>query len=279
MSNKEKSVAAEIVVAETAEVALPSFLQAHLASLATTPSSLSVAGDDAGLLIPRLSSANKNFSAVVNGNKVFLGSAVEAVIIEVDEVDRKQFYEGEYTSGATLPPTCASTNGVLPTSWTKDQINNTCAGCPMDQWKSAKGGKSAGKACAERRNLIVWIARHPQVEALGALCLSIPATSLKPLKAYLAVNKSAGVMFTKISFDPAKQHQYIFEPVMVDEKGTPKYVNDAEYALAQEYAKSPEVLSCVNRKTDRLAALKELTANTRPAKDTDWMGDDAEEEF
>lgn len=77
--------------------------------------------------------------------------------------DHRVYYEGEYT-GDNRPPRCASRD-MVNGSWVKnydDDIDDWetegrfCSTCPMNQW----GSKGRGKACSERRLLLILLPDH-----------------------------------------------------------------------------------------------------------------------
>jgi len=88
-------------------------------------------------------------------------------------------------SGGGSAPDCSSTDGVTGSKF------GDCSGCPHNQFGSAR--KGSGKDCKETRSLFL-------LQPDGALptVVSVPPTSLKPLKQYLMRLCSAGLPFTGV---------------------------------------------------------------------------------
>ena len=63
----------------------------------------------------------------------------------------RAFYSREFSAEDKSPPDCYSYDGVAPHEKSVEPQNATCAGCPMNEWKSDRRGK--GKACKEGSRL------------------------------------------------------------------------------------------------------------------------------
>ncbi len=98
-------------------------------------------------------------------------------------------------SGGGSAPDCSSTDGLTGTKF------GDCTACKYNQFGSAR--KGSGKDCKETRSVFL-------LQPDGALptVISVPPTSLKPLKSYLMRLTSAGLPFsgvvTKITLNKAK---------------------------------------------------------------------------
>lgn len=110
--------------------------------------------------IPRISLRGREFRFVENGEEVKkIRDRIRVVILGVEPDGRamvKTWYKGGYVSGAKEPPTCASDDGIKPSSWIQEKQSPTCAQCPKNQFGSATSpsGK-ATKACRDSKR--VWL--------------------------------------------------------------------------------------------------------------------------
>lgn len=105
------------------------------------------------------------------------------------------------------PPDCASDDGRIGLGMfgpgSAGNPTGDCASCPMNVWGSdIKGGE--GKGCREQRQLIVLLPG-----GILPMSVSLPPTSILPLKKYMLRLASASLPFysvtTKLLLDPQKQ--------------------------------------------------------------------------
>lgn len=90
-----------------------------------------------------------------NGNSV-PGSKLEAIVVASSY--RNVWYAGRFDRNNIVPPNCFALSledkDMAPHDNVQQKPNETCDGCPYNEWKSdPNGGK--GKACKQSRRLIV----------------------------------------------------------------------------------------------------------------------------
>lgn len=138
------------------------------------------------LSIPRISLRGKKFRVMADGEEVIKPSTeLEVVILAVEPgpgLFIKTFYEGTYNPNDTSPPTCSSSNGVVPDGWVTSPQSDRCNTCPKNQFGSATSttGKKA-KACKDSKR--IWAALPDDINGT-VYALGIPVTSLKAVSAY-----------------------------------------------------------------------------------------------
>lgn len=122
-----------------------------------------------------------------NGNPV-QGNKLEVVV--VDSILENAYYVGKFDSDNPQPPVCFSfgrnEKEMKPHPDSVEPQHETCAGCPMNEFKSADTGK--GKACKNIRRLGLIAAKPLTPEALekGEVAfLKTPVTSVKAWASYV----------------------------------------------------------------------------------------------
>ena len=134
--------------------------------------------------------------------------------IVVDFVAFNRYYENGYDEGNIVPPNCFAIGlepaGLVPSDNSPDKQCASCAGCAMNQFKSAPNGK--GKACGNTRLLAVIVPPDPDDVAVGddlselpLYTISVSPTALTSFDSH--VNKVAThfkkpvrTVITRISF-------------------------------------------------------------------------------
>lgn len=133
------------------------------------------------------------------------GVALDVIVLDANPNISKRFYEAAYNPAATEPvmPTCFSDNAVGPSERSSKPQSATCALCPHNVWGSKvtlTGSKV--KACSDSKLVAVIPASNPTGPAYQ---LSIPAASLKPWQAIVALLTERGVplgaMVLRLGFD------------------------------------------------------------------------------
>jgi hypothetical protein len=164
------------------------------------------------------------------------GNTMAVVII--DSILENVFYEGAYDANALTPPTCFAfgrddtTLAPHKTVVEHDQAQNeTCRGCPMNEFGTADKGK--GKACGNRRRIAMIPAGQFDAQgrftafddedhftSVSAAFMKLPPTSVKGYAAF--VKQVAGTLrrpphgiFTRVTLgpDPKTQIKVTFEPL------------------------------------------------------------------
>jgi hypothetical protein len=101
------------------------------------------------------------FFSVRGGQLSFNGATLpgnEMIAVVVDSIFENAFYEGKFDPDSPTPPTCFAFDRVEEDLKPHEVVfqheqaqNETCHGCPMNQWASADTGR--GKACKNARRL------------------------------------------------------------------------------------------------------------------------------
>jgi hypothetical protein len=170
---------------------LPAYLQAYVESNPVSADAESMAS--ASMSIPRVSLRAKKFRWIENGEEKFVEPESFVIILSVEpEPGRfvKTYYQGAYNPGDSTPPTCSSSDGVVPDSWVTTKQNDYCATCQWNVFGSAKS-RSGGKAKACRDSKRLWLARPDDLEGT-VYGMGVPVTSLKALSQFGQTLKQFG---------------------------------------------------------------------------------------
>ncbi len=145
---------------------------------------------------------------ILSFNEAPLPDNQMAVVI-LDSMIENVYYEGAYNPDAVSPPKCFALGRDEPSMAPHQSVfdlnqeeNDTCTGCPRNEWGSAERGR--GKACSNRRRMSVIAAGEftannktftpydqDHFETSTVALLKLPVTSVKPFASY--VQQIAGV--------------------------------------------------------------------------------------
>jgi hypothetical protein len=130
-------------------------------------------------------------------------SEIVGVIIAYQPV--RCYWDTPYT-GATNPPTCASSDGKTDDGKPENKPGGVCRECPKAAFGSkldAAGVKGPGQACNECMRLFVLLP-----DSFLPILITLPPTSLKPARRYFQRLAGRGIPFygvaTQISLTVAK---------------------------------------------------------------------------
>lgn len=206
------------------KIEVPEYLKKFMSQPSAETESLATSS----ISIPRVSLRGRKFRLVVNGEEIRKPSdELFAVILAVEPGPGyfiKTFYDGQYNSGDSAPPTCASSDGIAPDSWVTNPQNNKCATCPQNHFGSAtsRSGKKA-KACRDSKR--VWLALPDDLRGT-VFAMGIPVTSLKNVSEYGRVLKTNGfplsAVITKLSMIDSEfpQLEFAMAGFLNEELGT-----------------------------------------------------------
>jgi hypothetical protein len=160
--------------------AIPEYLKKYITQNQKSAEAESMAS--ASMSVPRVSLRAKKFRWQESGEEIFAESESFAVILAVEPGSGKfvkTYYDGPYNPGDTSPPTCSSSDGVVPDTWVTTPQSPVCATCKWNVFGSAtsRTGKKT-KACRDSKRL--WVVRPDDV-AGTVYGLNVPVTSLKSL--------------------------------------------------------------------------------------------------
>jgi hypothetical protein len=112
---------------------------------------------------------------------------IEGIIIAW--FNRRAYWAGEY-SGGNEPPQCSSLDGITGVG----EPGGDCAACPFAQFGSSVNPQSPNaQACKQVRQLFVLTP-----DAMLPTVITLPATSLKPIRSYMFRLTSASIPHTGI---------------------------------------------------------------------------------
>lgn len=193
--------------------AVPEYLKAYMAQPNTEADSLAASS----ISIPRISLRGRKFRLIEGGEEIKKPSDELHVVILAVEPESglfiKTYYDGQYNSGDSSPPTCASSNGIAPDGWVSSPQANKCNGCPKNAFGSATS-RSGGKAKACRDSKRLWVALPEDIKGT-VFAMNIPVTSLKNVAEYGRLLKTNGfpisAVVTKISMEDTEFPQLMFE--------------------------------------------------------------------
>lgn len=113
--------------------------------------------------------------------------AMNFVVVASSPDTQRTFYEGTYQEGESKPPTCWSSDGVVPDAVVKNKQSDGCAKCPQNV---AGSGDNGTRACRFSRRLAVVVENDIGGSVYG---IQLPAQSIfgkpeqdgkMPLQAY-----------------------------------------------------------------------------------------------
>lgn len=128
--------------------------------------------------------------------------------IILDWRNLRNYYTGVYNPNKPVPPVCFSQGKIVedlkPSANCQKPQNETCEGCPFDEWGSAATGR--GKACKNSVRLAL-VGANP-TEKSKVMTLDVSPTAIKSFNAMITTLQGMGKlpvqMTTEISFDPAE---------------------------------------------------------------------------
>jgi hypothetical protein len=184
----------------------------------------------ADALAARAQKAKKAEASVATGGFISLKSGVMSYngnpvpsnkmnVVILDAILENHMYEGKFDPNNASSPVCFAfgrdEDEMAPHANVGEPQNETCSGCPMNEWGSDQdGGK--GKACKNIRRLSMVPADSAEsAEAVGEAeiaFLKVPVTSVKSWAGYVnqlsAVNKPPLAYITEISVTPDAKSQF-----------------------------------------------------------------------
>jgi hypothetical protein len=137
-------------------------------------------------------------------------------VIVVGWATERTLYTTPFDADNIVPPDCyaLSIDGkdMAPADNVPNPPHPTCAGCPNDEWGSGRG---RGKACGERRRLLVMPAGALEqgVEGAEVAMLKVPVTSIRNWSGYVnklrsGLQRPAWAVVTNISVKPDPKTQF-----------------------------------------------------------------------
>ncbi len=190
-----------------ASLDIPAYVLARMKGAPTSIGAAVGGGIAEGIGYSRISIKASKFRTIdEDGTEVVLNALVlPSVIIGANPGVSKKYYAEAWDSDSEPEaPTCQSLSGITPDADVTLPQSDRCATCPQNAWGSrvTKKGKQA-KECSDQKRLAVVAADNPTGPVY---LLSVPATSLKNVKAYWKTLASRGLSLelvrTDVTFDP-----------------------------------------------------------------------------
>lgn len=165
------------------------------------------------------------------------GNKIDAVILAYSY--RNAYYANPYDPNNIVNPNCfaiqESDEDMRPHENVSEPENETCNGCPRNEWGSDPRVGSRGKACKEGRRLILVpkdALADPEAMAKAEFAVvDVPVTSVKNFGNYVnqlsaAVQRPMWAVITQLSVVPDAKTQFklIFTPI--------EAINDVEIIQA-----------------------------------------------
>lgn len=196
----------------------------------------------------RISIKGGVFRELLNGKEINVSEerALNVVIINASKLSR-MYFEGTYTEGVALKPTCWSSDSQSPDQAVPEgqRQASKCADCKQN----IKGsGANGGRSCRFQQRLAVML--EGNIEKKEVYQLTLPATSIfgdgekgkLPLQGYVrfvgAHNTRVEAIITEMRFDTSSPTpKLVFKPV--------RALDDAEAQVVVEMIKAPETLKAI----------------------------------
>lgn len=212
----------EVMIPEAAN--LPAYLQKIVAeNPSLLQSNMDAANGIGGGSVPTITANQGMFKTKIDGVEEVIQIKVEgmglinapkiaAVILAGKPALDRAYFATAYSGAGTEPvsPDCSSEDGIKPKADSPNKMCESCAGCAMNMWGSAKlqdGTPGKGKACAEKKRLAIFANN-------GVFRFNVPPASLGDFAAYARQLAGHGLplssVITTISFDPATPTKLVF---------------------------------------------------------------------
>ena len=196
----------------------------------------------------RISIKGGVFREILNGKEVNVSEerAMNVVIINASKLSR-MYFEGTYTEGVALKPTCWSSDSQTPDAAVPEgqKQASKCADCKQN----IKGsGANGGRSCRFQQRLALLL--DGNIDKKEVYQLTLPATSIfgdgekgkLPLQGYVryvaAHNTRVEAIVTEMRFDTSSPTpKLVFKPV--------RALTDDEAKVVVEMIKAPETLKAI----------------------------------
>lgn len=135
-----------------------------------------------------------------------LGTELNVIILA--SVFENSYYDAVFDEDHPTPPACFALSldqdELAPHESSPDKQNEICDGCPQNEWGTAKKGR--GKACSNKRRLVLFNAEDEDFSESEMVTLIIPPTSLRNWKGYVKslekrLNRPPFGVVTKLTID------------------------------------------------------------------------------
>ena len=169
-----------------------------------------------------------NFISTAGGRMRYKGAEIpgnKMNVIVVDHILENDFYKDAYDPDNVNPPDCYALgrdeDELAPHENSAEPQNETCNGCPQNEWGTASVGK--GKACGNRRRLaLVTEGDMEDVGNADIAYLRLPVTSVRAWAGYVrqcadVLNKPPFAVVTEIEIVPDSKTQFKVQFNLVQE--------------------------------------------------------------
>lgn len=185
-----------------------------------------------------------------------LGTHAEFVV--VDFISANRYYADAYDPNNLAPPDCfamgTNLSTMAPDDLSPQKESDNCARCPYNQFGSANGGRGAGKACKNSRELAVLLI-DPETEQAGTTLytISLPPTAIKSfdgmvsyvarslngpmIKAVVTISGKAQGTYALISFSEPRANPDYAQHMAFREDAQPVLWRKPDYAAVEKPVK------------------------------------------
>lgn len=216
----------------------------------------------------RISIKGGVFRELLNGKEINVSEerALNVVIINASKLSR-MYFEGTYTEGVALKPTCWSSDSQAPDIAVPEgqKQASKCADCKQN----IKGsGANGGRSCRFQQRLAVML--EGNIGKKEVYQLTLPATSIfgdgekgkLPLQGYVrfvgAHNTRVEAIITEMRFDTSSPTpKLVFKPV--------RALDDAEAAVVVEMIQAPETLKAITLNVSQMDGVIPAPKEAAPA--------------
>ena len=216
----------------------------------------------------RISIKGGVFREIINGKETNVNEerSMNVVIINASKLSR-MYFEGTYTEGQTIKPTCWSSDSQSPDASVPvgQKQASKCADCKQN----IKGsGANGGRSCRFQQRLALLL--DGSVDKKEVYQLTLPATSIfgdgekgkLPLQAYVryvsAHNTRVEAIVTEMRFDTSSPTpKLVFKPL--------RALSAEEAAVVVEMIKAPETLKAITLNVSQMDGVIPAPKEATPA--------------
>lgn len=174
------------------------------------------ANDDAALERPALSTISLRSGVMQYLDTPVDGNEMDVVVVGWSF--ERSYYSTAFDADNIVPPDCFALS-LTGKDMGPDKdygFGTVCETCEHNQWGTARGGKGKGKACGERRRLVVApadIVKQGTLEGAELAMLKVPVTSIKNWGTYInklrsGLARPAWAVVTNIKVVPDAKTQF-----------------------------------------------------------------------
>ena len=216
----------------------------------------------------RISIKGGVFREILNGKETNVSEerSMNVAIINTSKLSR-MYFEGTYTEGVALKPTCWSSDSQVPDQSVPD-AQRQASRCNDCKHNIKGSGANGGRSCRYQRRLAVML--EGNIEKKEVYQLTLPATSIfgdaengkMPFDAYVRFvgshNSYVEALVTEMRFDTSSPTpKLVFKPV--------RALSDAEAVVVVEMIQAPETLKAITLNVSQMDGVIPAPKEAAPA--------------